>query len=169
MNETTKRDIVSNKEWDTKYSWTLWYHSVTDKDWTKDSYKKFYVIHNLGDFEILKDSLKKIHLQNCMLFLMKDDILPIWEDPENIDGCSLSFKFSGKDIVKEWNNIILNTITEDIFLKDIHNINGLSISPKKEFNIIKIWAKDSVKKYSDLYKDYGKLFSDKNILIKPHK
>ena len=40
---------------------------------------------------------------------------------------------------------------------------------KKEFNIIKIWAKDNVKKYSDLYRDYGKLFSDKNILIKPHK
>ena len=62
---------------------------------------------------------------------MKKDILPIWEDPENIDGCSLSFKISGKDVLKEWNDIILNIITEDIFLKDIHNINGLSISQKK--------------------------------------
>ena len=169
MNETKEDITVSDKEWGTKYSWTLWFHSVTDNDWTKESYKKLFEIHNLGDYEILKDSFSKIHLQNCMLFLMKGDILPIWEDPENIDGCSLSFKISGKSVVKEWNDIILNIITEDIFLTDTHNINGLSISPKKEFNIIKIWTKDSVKKYSDLYKDYGKLFSDKNILIKPHK
>lgn len=169
MNETTENNEASTVEWDTKYSWKLWYHSVADNTWTKDSYKEIFIINNLGDYEILKESIKKSHLQNCMLFLMKGDILPIWEDPENIDGCSLSFKISGKDVVKEWNDMILNTITEDIFLTEYHNINGLSISPKKEFNIIKIWTKDHVKKYSDLYKDNGKHFFDKNVLIKSHK
>ena len=71
---------------------------------------------------------------------------------------------------KEYQKVCNFSVTQCFYyLKDIHNINGLSISPKKEFNIIKIWTKDSVKKYSDLYKDYGKVFSDKNILIKSHK
>ena len=55
-----------------------------------------------------------------MLFLMKDDILPIWEDPENINGSSVSFKISGEDVVNDWNNIILNVITNDIYIKQIN-------------------------------------------------
>lgn len=160
---------AESSEWNTRYPWTLWFHSVSDNNWDIDSYNKLFTINNLCDYEILKDCIKKIHLQNCMLFLMKDNILPIWEDPENINGSSLSFKILGKDVVKSWTDIILYTITEDINLNENHNINGLSISPKKEFNIIKIWTKDSVNKYSDLYKEYGKIFSDKNVIIKSHK
>ena len=99
---------------------------------------------------------------------MKGEILPIWEDPDNVNGCYLSFKISGKDVLNDWNMIILNTITSDIYLKDHQNINGLSISPKKEFNIIKIWTKDKVKKYSEHYKEYGTNYSEKNIIIKSH-
>tara|TARA_Y100000768_G_C23884331_1_gene636827 strand:- start:253 stop:732 length:480 start_codon:yes stop_codon:yes gene_type:complete len=157
-----------NKDWDTDHKWTLWYHSVKNNNWDKDSYKKLFSIQNLGDYEILKNTVQRVHLQNCMLFLMKGEILPIWEDPENVNGCSLSFKISGKDVLNDWNMIILNTITSDIYLKDHQNINGLSISPKKEFNIIKIWTKDKVKKYSEHYKEYGTNYSEKNIIIKSH-
>ena len=155
--------------WSTENKWTVWYHSVKDNNWTKESYEKIFTMSNLGDYEILKKSVKKIHLQNCMLFIMKGDILPIWEDPENIDGCSLSFKITSKDIVKDWNDIILNIITSDIFLKDSRNINGLSISPKKEFNIVKIWTKNKIQKYSDIYTEYGKNYSERNVIIKSHK
>jgi len=157
-----------NKDWDTEHNWTLWYHSVKNNNWDKTSYKKLFSIQNLGDYEILKSIVQRVHLQNCMLFLMKGEILPIWEDPENVNGCSLSFKISGKDVLNDWNMIILNTITSDIYLKDHQNINGLSISPKKEFNIIKIWTKDKVKKYSEHYKEYGTNYSEKNIIIKSH-
>lgn len=164
-------NVVEETEnsWDTENTWTLWFHSVRDNNWTKDSYKKIYTISNLGDYEILKDIIKKLHLQNCMLFLMKDDILPIWEDPENINGSSVSFKISGEDVVNDWNNIILNVITNDIYIKKINNINGLSISPKKEFNIVKLWTKNKIKSYKEYYREYNKNLSEKNVIIKPHK
>ncbi len=164
--DTGRTDDKDN--WATENRWTLWYHSVKDNNWTQDSYKKIFTISNLGDYEILKVILKKTHLQNSMLFLMKDEILPIWEDPENIDGCSVSFKIVGNDVVNEWNDIILSVITNDILLKEENNINGISISPKKEFNIVKLWTKDIIKVYSEGFKEYGTCFCDKNVIIKPH-
>ena len=163
-----KYTIHMNDVWKTRHRWTMWYHSVKDNNWTQDSYKKIYTINNLGDYEIFKDSIKRIHLQNCMIFIMKEDILPIWEDPENLDGASLSFKITGNEIVDEWTDIILNVITEDIYLTGEHNINGVSISPKKEFNIVKLWTKDMVKKYSSTYKEYSTNYCDKNVIIKSH-
>ena len=96
-----------DQSWNTENRWTVWYHSVKDNRWTPDSYKKIYTINNMGDYEILKESIKRVHLQNCMMFIMKEDILPIWEDPENMAGCSLSFKITGGEVVSEWNNMIL--------------------------------------------------------------
>lgn len=164
INET---ETIEN--WNTGSRWTLWFHSVKDNNWKKESYKKIFTINNLGDYQILCNILKKIHLQNCMLFLMKDDILPIWEDPENINGTSISFKITGEDILKDWNDIVLNVITNDIYIQSINNINGLSISPKKEFNIVKIWTKDKINSYKDNYKEYNKNICEKNVIIKPHK
>ena len=34
--------------------WTLWYHSITDNKWTKESYKKIMNINNLLDYQFLK-------------------------------------------------------------------------------------------------------------------
>lgn len=157
------------EKWRIEKKWTLWYHSVKDNNWNKESYNKIFTIGNLGDYEMLKECIKKIHLQNSMLFLMKEDILPLWEDPENINGCSISFKISGEDILDDWNDLLLNVITGDIFLKENHNINGISISPKKEFNIVKLWTKDKVNSYNNTYKEYGKKYCEKNMIIKSHK
>ena len=78
---------------------------------------------------------------------MRKDIFPTWEDPDNRDGCCASFKVPLKDIKNVWleimSEIICENIHKDTKKKDI--INGLSIAPKKEFNIIKIWFKENIK------------------------
>ena len=75
---------------------------------------------------------------------MRDGILPMWEDPENRLGCCISFKVPLKDIKSEWDKLLLKIISEDIHINidDFNKLNGISISPKKEFNIIKMWFKD---------------------------
>ena len=67
--------------------WNLWYHSIKDTRWTKESYKQIYTLKNLYDYKIMEELFQKNYLQNCMLFLMRNDIYPLWEDPENIEGC----------------------------------------------------------------------------------
>jgi hypothetical protein len=74
---------------------------------------------------------------------MKDAILPLWETEDNIDGGCFSYKISNNNIVAIFKillyKIVGNTLIDDENIST--NINGISISPKKNFCIIKIWMK----------------------------
>ena len=151
-------------------NWCLWYHSINDTNWNKNSYQNLYTIKNLYDLKSLNDSIEKIHLQNGMFFLMRENIFPTWEDPDNREGCCISFKISGKILKEQWNLIMNNVLIEDI-LKDKSNseyLNGISISPKKEFNIIKLWLRKNDENYTDHLKEYEPYFTKDKSLIKKH-
>ena len=160
--------------------WDLWYHSLSDNKWTKTSYKNIFKIETLVDYKILIEKLELQHLQNGMYFLMRDDIFPNWEDPDNRSGGCWSYKVPGKNIKKIWDKILLKILTENIIthneeLEDSENvkinsneINGISISPKKEFNIIKIWNKNSdLSEKLDL-SETNKLLEDDGYIYKKH-
>ena len=66
--------------------WTLWYHKSNDSDWSLESYIKLASFSSIEEFSIVYNSLKPTHVQNAMLFLMRDKINPIWESEENRDG-----------------------------------------------------------------------------------
>ena len=88
-------------------NWCLWYHSINDTNWNKNSYQNLYTIKNLYDLKSLNDSIEKIHLQNGMFFLMRENIFPTWEDPDNREGCCISFKISGDILKEQWDLIII--------------------------------------------------------------
>jgi len=147
--------------------WKLWYHSINENKWTKDTYKKIYECENLYDFNYITETFKQEHYQNGMFFLMKNDIFPNWEDPYNRNGGCLSFKIPSKDIINEWNDILLRVITGHFF-ESHDEINGISISPKKEFNIIKLWIKNDDFNYKDELKKISENVSIGNTLYKKH-
>ena len=150
-------------------NWKLWYHSINNTDWDKNSYNKIYNIDNLFDYQFMIDNFNQLHYQNGMFFLMKDNILPLWEDPENRNGGCLSFKISSDKVIKEWSNLFLRCITETILNDNNNEINGISISPKKEFNIIKIWFKTSDFDYSNFFnEEKGSTIQLENSLYKNH-
>ena len=103
-----------------------------------------------------------------MLFLMRNDIYPLWEDPENIEGCCVSFKIPSKDLVKTWNECILKIICEEIHKnsENFNELNGISISPKKEFNILKLWLRSNIKKYTEMFHEFGLHINEKGFLVK---
>ena len=148
--------------------WNLWYHSITDNNWQKGSYQKLISLTSLFDYQLIKEIFKQNHYQNGMFFCMKKDIFPNWEDPQNRQGGCLSFKVSSKDIIDEWNNLLFSCINQAIMQGDDHEINGISISPKKEFNIIKIWFRGDVsEKYKQLLDITSPLLtSDKSVFRK---
>ena len=76
-----------------------------------------------------------------MYFLMKNNINPIYEDKNNINGGYWSIKVNSSDIYKTWLYICMDLISNNMDNKNI--INGLSICNKRKFYIIKIWMKDS--------------------------
>lgn len=157
-------------EYSLNTKWILWYHSINDNQWNKKSYKNLFEINNLYDLFSINNTITKIHLQNGMFFIMRDDIFPTWEDPDNRNGCCISFKIPGNVLHEQWNYIINRILTEDIFKdKDKYEqINGISISPKKEFNICKIWLRDHNENYTDFIKEYEPHFIKEKALIKKH-
>ena len=52
--------------------------------------------------------------------------------------------------------------------KDYDNINGISIAPKKEFNIIKLWLRNHDENYINKLKQYEPFFIKEKALIKKH-
>lgn len=122
-------------------NWTLYSHLSHDTDWSLDSYKKILKFNSVEETLAILETIPDIMIKNSMLFIMKEDIKPIWEDPYNRDGGCFSYKVSNRDVCKGWKNlcyaVVGDTITRDEEL--LKSINGITISPKKNFCIIKIW------------------------------
>ena len=164
-------DLVNKYNLNTK--WILWCHSLTNKNWDLDSYNKIYELENIYDYKSLTDIINLENYYDSMFFLMRENILPIWEDENNINGCSISFKVPNNKVKIEWDKLILNCITENLNLdKDNYNeITGISISPKKEFNIIKIWLRNKLNKLNNIqnkFKLYEPYLNIKNIKIRTY-
>lgn len=141
-----------DKNYKLENNWCLWYHSIKDNNWDKKSYQKLLIFRNLFDYKLITDSFEQNYYQNGMFFFMKDNIFPNWEDPNNRLGGCLSFKIPSIDMKDTWEFLLLSIINESFFSDDNNIINGISISPKKEFNIIKIWLKDKNYDYNKFFK-----------------
>ena len=123
--------------------WTLWAHLPHDTDWSLKSYKKIIKFNWIEEVIALVNSVPDLMIKNCMLFLMRDGINPTWEDPANVNGGCFSFKIPNKNIAKIWRDMVKvltgETISNDT--KFLSNVNGLTISPKRSFCILKIWMR----------------------------
>ena len=121
--------------------WTLWIHLPHDTKWDIDSYKNIYKFNTVEDGIALIENMNEKLVINCMLFVMRNNILPLWEDQNNINGGSISYKINNKNVYTVWKKLLYALIGETLALTDDiqTKINGITISPKKNFCIIKIW------------------------------
>ncbi len=126
--------------------WILWAHIPSSKDWTMKGYVKISSINTLEEVLSITETLPEDLLTNCMLFLMRSYISPRWEDEKNVHGGCFSYKVSNNNVKHAWCNLtyalVGNTISPN---RDFMScVNGITISPKKKFCIIKIWMNSCV-------------------------
>jgi hypothetical protein len=121
--------------------WTLWAHLPHNTDWSLKSYIPIYTFTNVEETIAVTESLPPTLIENCMLFIMKKGISPTWEDPKNRDGGCFSYKVLNKNVTKAWSELTYRVVGESISSSDpfINSVTGITISPKKNFCIIKIW------------------------------
>jgi hypothetical protein len=122
--------------------WNIYYHLPHDSDWSISGYKIIMSeINNLEQIQSLTHNINENIVKNCMLFVMRHNVLPIWEDQFNKNGGCFSYKVANKFVYGVWNDLFKSLCGES--LSDTttisKNINGITISPKKSFCIIKIW------------------------------
>jgi hypothetical protein len=105
-----------------------------------------------------------------MLFMMREGIKPTWEDPKNRNGGCFSYKVSNKNVYKvskELSYVVVgNTISKQ--LSYVNCVNGITISPKKNFCIIKIWMSDCSNQNPSVVTTDLKGLSPQGCLFKKH-
>jgi len=124
-----------------KSRWNLWAHLPQDPDWTVKSYKKICQFKTVEETIGITESLPADLIKNCMLFIMKEGITPMWEDPKNRNGGCFSYKVSNKNVFEVWRDLTYVLIGETIGTNSnfVNCVTGITVSPKKNFCIIKIW------------------------------
>jgi translation initiation factor 4E len=137
VNPLTSHHTLNNK-------WCVWAHLPHDTDWSVASYKKIYTITSVEEAIVLFETIPDIMVQNCMLFIMKQGINPLWEDSHNRNGGSFSYKINNKIVATNWKFLAYSLFGENLMINSNNNnfINGITISPKKNFCIFKIWMID---------------------------
>lgn len=125
-------------------NWTLWAHLPHNTDWTLKSYIPISTFTNVEEAIGVTETLPPVLVENCMLFMMKEGVKPIWEDPNNRNGGSFSYKVLNKNVYKVWKDLTYVVVGSSISKQQnfVNCVTGITISPKKSFCIIKIWMAD---------------------------
>jgi hypothetical protein len=133
-----------------KYKWNLWVHNSRDRNWSIDSYKKIFSLETIENLFQMVKNFEKLGLRHQHFFIMKDGILPTWEDENNRHGSTCSFRteleYVGHSdsipMIELWEHLLFTILGGTLF-DDLSNINGLSLTPKNNWGIIKIWNKNN--------------------------
>jgi hypothetical protein len=127
-----------------KDNWNIWCHYEKD-NWKISGFKNIYTIKTPKDFWTLYNNWNKIGgIITKHLFIMKEGIMPIWEDPKNINGGCWSFKITEENAEEFWEDLSVYLVTNNICKNISDEIVGLSICLKKNNNVvIKIWNTNS--------------------------
>jgi|TARA_B110000093_G_scaffold52652_1_gene56619 translation initiation factor 4E len=150
--------------------WKLYYHLPQNNNWELSSYS--VLMDNIDTIEKVISLNQGIHanlLKSCMMFVMKDGISPMWEDKQNREGGCFSYKVINKNIAEVWKSLFYLLCGESLCDKKEQNdkVNGITISPKKNFCIIKIWFSISSFQDPKIIKDI-QFLSREGCLFKKH-
>ena len=138
--DSTLANIKLHKLYD---NWTMWAHLPHDTDWSLSSYKKIVSLETIEESLAFFESFPEVMTKNCMLFLMRNGIQPIWEDEKNKKGGCFSYKINNRNVAYSWKNLSYVLLGETLTTPELSkHINGITISPKKNFCIIKIWLEN---------------------------
>ena len=124
-----------------RYKWNLWAHLPQDQDWSAKGYKNIHQFTTVEETIAVTETLPDTLVKNCMLFIMRDGILPMWEDVKNRNGGCFSYKVLNKHVNEVWRDLTYVLVGDSVSnnLPFVNSVTGITISPKKNFCIVKIW------------------------------
>jgi translation initiation factor 4E len=149
-----------------KTKWVLWAHLPHDTDWSISSYKSIMVSEYVEEMLVIMNMLPDKLVRNCMLFLMREGVQPTWEDAANRSGGCFSYKFPNKNVPEVFTELCYAAAGETLTSVQAFNdaVTGITISPKKNFCIIKVWMRNcrhqdpSIIKPSSNFGQHGCIF-----------
>jgi hypothetical protein len=161
-------------------------HHNDDKSWEYNNYHNITTLKTWGNVITFLNTLNTVSgeckFTDFDLFLMKNEISPMWEDQENRNGSICSVKIDsveeGYNIFKELLIHMVNHTVLKFNPSTWSSINGLSFSTKRLENInydahcviIKLWFKINIINYGPIDKllndEVSKLISRYSVKLK---
>ena len=121
------------------HSWILWYHDPNDSDYSLSGYIQVMKITNITDFWTIVESISSEAWNSGMFFLMREGFRPLWDAPENDKGGAWSKKVDAHETREVFLDCMVHCLAEKMLTRDNESIVGVTLSPKGQFHIIKIW------------------------------
>lgn len=125
--------------------WILWYHDPEVKDYSIESYIKVADFTTIKQFWSVIDTIPKEAWECGMFFFMKNDCLPQWDAPQMEKGGTWSKKIDASQAHTSFIDLMVHCLSNELLLQHKDTLAGISISPKGQFHIIKIWNTDKTK------------------------
>ena len=135
--------------------WVLYFHDPKDPSWTTNSYVRVATISSARDYKSMAEALRG-KLPHGMFFLMREQVFPCWDDTHNIEGGCVSLKISKSRAEDVWNMLSIRMLSETLLMREKGGkegenqlINGISISPKSLYCVVKVWMSKDVRNMSE--------------------
>ena len=127
--------------------WILWYHDPEVRDYSLESYIKVADFTSVQQFWSVIDTIPKEAWECGMFFFMKNDCPPQWDAPQMERGGTWSKKIDAAQAHTSFVDLMVHCISDELLVQYKDTLAGISISPKGQFHIIKIW--NTNKKFCD--------------------
>jgi hypothetical protein len=127
----------------------MYFHSPEETKWTLNTFVSLGPMKTWNDFWNIMEALNIEYLSDGMFFMMRDPSPPLWESSQNIRGGCYSFRYPKKEAHDAYLDFIIAAMLGSVTTPE-NRINGITISPKRGFNIIKLWNTDAQKFYNPL-------------------
>jgi hypothetical protein len=94
----------------------------------------------------------------------------IWEDPKNRAGGCFSYKVSNKNVYEVWKELTYVVVGDTVSNQSsfVTSVSGITISPKKNFCIIKIWMTNCNHQNASVVTQEIKELSSHGCIFKKH-
>lgn len=151
-------------------SWTLYFHDPNNEDWDIKSYHNISSISTPADVMNVCAAFNDLWTKG-MFFLMREHIQPIWEDPCNANGGCFSIKVMKPEVPNAWRSLMM-MLTGETMMKPDHrskhwdNVCGISVSPKRNYCILRVWISSRDMKNQNLYNFVQPAYT--SIMFKEH-
>jgi hypothetical protein len=121
------------------YTWVLWYHDPENTDYSLKGYIKVAEICTCQQFWSIMDTIPKEAWECGMYFFLRQGFAPQWEAPENELGGAWSKKIEASQTHTTFIDLMVHCITNELLISNKETLTGVTLSPKGQFHIIKIW------------------------------
>jgi hypothetical protein len=126
-------------------AWNLYFHPAKETRWHMDTYKLVVKVSTFRDLANMFEALTSSDWARGKFFFTPDGIPPLMENAKNIRGGSYSMRVDRVNAGEYMSRYVLAAVLGKALLKQGDILSCVRITPRRDFNILQIWNRDSEK------------------------